>query len=112
MRDPDVERLFKPLPSLEYHRRPRVSRLPTLARVNSYMKKKKRNSIDRLQSLEAGGEGGVAAPGKTVFAVRRKSSVLESLGGGGGEIRKNASLMGSRDLYGSNYARASVDKFE
>ena len=76
------------------------------------MKTKKRTSIDRLQSLEVGGEGELQSPGKVVYAVRRKSSVLESMGGGGGEIRKNASLMGSRDLYGSPYVRTSVDKFQ
>lgn len=106
-----MERLFKPLPTMDYYRRPRVSRFPTLARVNSYMKKKKRNSIDRLQSLESGGEGGPVTPMKTVYAVRRKSSVLETIGGGGGEIRKNASLVGSRDLFASPNFR-SIDKLE
>jgi hypothetical protein len=104
LRDPDVEALFKELPSLVYFNRERISRFPSLARVNSYHKGKRRTSVD------IPGQDG--SPAKPQYAARRKSSVLEAAGiVGEGEIRRGGS-MASQDQFGRAAKRMnSKDNF-
>lgn len=70
-----VAEMFKPLPSIDYNYRERVSRYPSLAIANSYRKQ-------RRLSVGEGDEEKAELLHKTMQA-RRKSSILEQLAGGG-----------------------------
>lgn len=84
MLDPSIGVLFKALPTGEYYYRERVSRYPSLAKVNSYRKAKRKTSVDLEEQRPVP---------RVNYAPRRKSSLLENLGVGEGEVvqrRKSA----------------------
>jgi hypothetical protein len=92
LHDPDVQNLFKELPPQEYHGRERISRYPTLARVNSYMKVRRRHSDET---------GSIVLTGGVLTAAKRKSSMLEILAGGGEPRRRStidASIVQRRSI--------------
>ena len=115
LQQPEVARLFKKLPSNEYYKRERVSRLASFAIVNSYNKMKRRPSMEGNSSLAGQKSQQISKQWSTqnsqqslrVSTVvstpprRRKSSMIDLTGAGGDQPRRLTSM---------GYAASSVSK--